>query len=1031
MAPRSPLSTVPNTPLLNGQHLDSVANTIEQTRSPSGGCNFTVLSTAGGGAAPKCGCRRYYDKPPVDADGRVLFGRSGYCMCEHHACFHEHDAEGERDSRNVSDRQVVSVRSTTPKQQDNHETGRVRQLRTFAQGSHGTPKDSELPDTLNWSRLIHSGSPEALPAIPSQCLLPSDNGSGTSSSQSRYYRPFGGIGLNTLSHIPNRNAPETSNRKKPQPLGENIRAMQVYEDHNGQAFLQSITEVATPSVHASQDDAQLGQNIAEVRETLDKLTESKSQVTPNLKSHVKDRPDSQVLIKQSSSHPPVEQDTVTKESDDYLIPRLRSILERVANFPTTVDNHERRLHHLENTSFTNPAVEDLQEGHNLMDIRFSELEHRLEDLENAEKMLNDGGSVSSRHLAEGSFKSTTSSAMISAAINHIDPSRIDALEDQVAELRACLPPSYSRPWEVEVVFLPFGSNLQGVWSSHHSSTQRSRFVEDSCPDDNWTQTQNQSLAAAQASLAAQDHSSAWERSTIDLVSDENASWLTAKACKGASRIDDRLRSRGLVKVIKVHGPEARDMQAAIMLAFGEIPALLVEDPFTQHEDDESNAIPRSLSNYLGLQASWIPLRKVHKDSSLRFLNTSEMITPALWTVQLLSSSVAMRTSGLRRLYVTQRDSYIQHHGDVADWTWQKLRQLPRVYHDHDGLGHTPEADAHEPCWEFDERLDPALMSVHSSFHSSSFESQVSSLSIHSLRFEEEPVSPSDHFSSGEATPNPSASAPPRIPLPKRMISPLIDRNPFRPMHMRTLSMPSLVPLKSPAHSTKRRITSFEQEAHSSPVLATSTSTSSLALKRRRMSRSPHRSGDTPRWSIGPPSPAVVAEDVTNKRPTTPFAYATPHSNAPYIDTRPRNGEDIEIWQDDDEDDVGSATNEMSDDNPESEDWDQNALSDFEPEASWQGSTNADEDVAHQPDDDEWRGVDEGVRYESRTNAVGLGLMTKTGAGPLTPRLDEDLEDAQSDVSSQPSEYPSTQQGLDLYSGPRKAGFKIHVDDEVT
>jgi hypothetical protein len=72
-----------------------------------------------------------------------------------------------------------------------------------------------------------------------------------------------------------------------------------------------------------------------------------------------------------------------------------------------------------------------------------------------------------------------------------------------------------------------------------------------------------------------------------------------------------------------------------------------------------------------------------------------------------------------------------------------------------------------------------------------------------------------------------------------------------------------------------------------------------------------------------------------------------------------------------------------------------------------------------------------VRYVSRTNAVGLGLMTKTGAGPLTPRLDEDLEDAQSDVSSQPSEYPSTQQGLDLYSGPRKAGFKIHVDDEVT
>ncbi|EPE27548.1 hypothetical protein GLAREA_04339 [Glarea lozoyensis ATCC 20868] len=1008
MAPRSPLSTVPNTPLLNGQQFHNVANTVEQTTSPSGGCNFTVLSAAGGGTAPRCGCRRYYDKPPVDSDGRVLVGKSGYCMCEHHACFHDHDAQAGHSSR-VSNGQV-SIRSTTPKQQDNSAAERLAELRKLGGGGSGpgTLRDSQLPETLHWSRFIHSGSPEALPAIPSQCLLPSDNGSGTSSSQSRYHQPFGGMGLNTLSHIPNRTAVDASKSRK-SPLGENFRAMQVYEDHNGQSFLQSITEVATPSLHASQDDSALSQNIAEVQNALEKLTEVRPESAGSSKPFVKKNSDSQVLVKQSSSHPPIESTTIAPESDDYLIPRLKSILARVSSFPSAVENHERRLDRLENTSFTNPVVEDLQEGHNVMDTRVADLENRLLDLENAQKILNDGSSVSSRHVVEGSFISTTSSAMISAAIDQIDPSRIEALEDHVAELRACAPPSHNRPWEVEVVFVPFGSDLPGVWSSQPPSAQRSRFREESCADDNWTQTQNQSLAAIQASLAAHEHTSAWERSTDDLATEESVDWLTAKACGRGSRIDERLRSRGLVRTINVKGPDARDVQAAIMQAFGEVPGLLVEDPFTTHENDETNTIPSSLSHYLGLQASWIPLRKLHKNSSLQFLNTSEMVTPALWTVQFLASSVAMRTSGLRRLYVTQRDSYIQHHGDVADWSWQKLRQLPRVYSDESSQDHTPEADAHEPCWEFDERLDPAPMSVHSSFHSSSFESQVSSLSIRSLRFEEEPVSPSDHFSSAEASPHPSRAPTPRVPIPTRMLSPVVERNPFRPMHMRTLSMPSLVPLKSPAPSAKRRITSFEQEAQSSPIIAASTSSSSVALKRRRVSRSPSRSGDTPLWGIGPPSPQLASEETSSKRPTTPFAYATPHSNAPYVDTRPHQGEDIEIWQDDD--DEGSATNELSDAAPESEDWEQNALSDFEPD---KGATN---DVAH----DEWRGVDDGMGYDSRP-AAGFRV------GPLTPRVDEDLDGAFSDASEVPSEYPSTQQGLglDLYS---KAGFRIHVDEE--
>src|SRR6187402_2920727 len=84
-----------NTPLLNRYSNDE--DPIE-TRLPSGKCNFTNLSV--GGNAPICGCRRFWDK--ALATPRTPFGdtirsqaRSGFCMCEHHACYHDDAPEGQ------------------------------------------------------------------------------------------------------------------------------------------------------------------------------------------------------------------------------------------------------------------------------------------------------------------------------------------------------------------------------------------------------------------------------------------------------------------------------------------------------------------------------------------------------------------------------------------------------------------------------------------------------------------------------------------------------------------------------------------------------------------------------------------------------------------------------------------------------------------------------------------------------------------------------------------------------------------------
>jgi hypothetical protein len=966
MAAPPQVPTVPNTPLLNRHREDDY--TQGNTRLPSGPCNYINVNS--GGNAPKCGCRRFTEKSVE------LFGggqtRPGLCFCEHHSCFHDHDpVDGPRVLANVpatggmSLTPIPSVYRQSPAQQD-HEMQDV-------QPEVGRPmKSDSLPDTLQWSRYVKSGSSlGSLPAIPSQCLLPSDDGSRASSSQPGNMRPFAGLGLNTLSHIPKAN----SSGLKGQLLPGNERRVQVYEDSAGKQYLQSLTEIATPSLQSSQDldaGAAFGNNIAKAQNALLRISEERSQDPP---------PDEDSRTVSNGVHTTLVRH---EERDEKLLPRLRSIINHVADYPMKIQNHEQRLDALENASFSHPVMDgDL-------DNRVEDLETRVDELEKSRIPQSDEGSFGGRRYVEASIDSrmsNTSSALIAAAIDNIDNDRIEALEAQITELQATAPPSHARPWEMEVVFLPFGTRLNGIWSSKHLTSQQLRMNSTAGEE---SQIQYSSVAAAQASLAAQDEIVSWERSMNRLGNEQDA-WLMPRVCGLRSRIGERLRSRGLVKLLQITGSDARDVQAAMLAAFGDLPNMLADDPYSHHNHVRP-PISDLLSNYHGLHSSWVPLRKLHKDDNLRFLNTTEMVTPALWTAHFLSSSVATRIHGTRRLYVTQPDGYVQHlRGESAEWTWQKLRQLPRVYPDAQSIDHTPEADAHEPCWEHDECLDPP-QSIHSSFAS-----HHTSLSIRTNPHdhETEPSSPSDHFSSQAANPNLSTT-PTSLALPPSggPLSPLRERHPFRPLHTRTVSMPSLIPIKSSPSMPKRRITSFEHEqehdSQSSPIR-----TVPAALKRRR-TRSPSRPRDTPRYSAGPPSPYTFVDDIVerNKRYATPSAYATPHSNAPYVEASRH-------LQDDDEED-GSATDEVQAD----EGYDRHALSDYDSDEASDGG--------HQPDEDVWEGVQDD---ESRNVGKVRGL-----------RQDGNDDDAMaSEASSLPSEYPSRQP--EVYS-ETKAGFRIHIDDEV-
>ncbi|KAI9048385.1 hypothetical protein LZ554_007221 [Drepanopeziza brunnea f. sp. 'monogermtubi'] len=1003
-----------------------------ETKLPSGRCNYTNLSV--GGNAPVCGCRRFWDKALASPQDRST-ARSGFCMCEHHACFHD---DGPQQSQVGASADATLANATLTFRNAN---ASLRQSPGQNHGPSPEARRDSIPDTQQWGRYLHSGSVHSLPAIPSQCLLPSDTGSITSGSIGASIRPSGlGQAFNPMPTI------QSGIATGQQPQSD--RRMQIYEDADGNAFMQSLTEVATPSARASQDPAiaaQLSYHLNRVEDAVEKFPHGDAQVSAEPATKTDDR--SQMNIKPSEPLPGhISLKPHEGETEATLLPRLRHLVHNLSEYPIRITNHEQRLDSLENATFHDPAVGDLQDADDRLDNRVCEVEERVREIEKVQAAINDASSVSSKQIESfDSRMSVTSSTMIASAMGRLDAARLQSLESQIAELQAAALPSPSRPWEIEVVFLPFGPQLMGIWSAHQNMSQRSRV--NSMATDDWTQTQNHSMAAAQTCFSTHDQASAWQHSAPDL-SDQDSQWLMAKACASHSRVDERLRSRGLVKLVRILGPDARDVQVAIMNAFGELPNVLAEDPYSQH-DENVGSVPRSLRNFLGLSAPWIPLRKIHRDSCLRYLTPSEMVTPALWTFSFLSASVAMRHKGIRRLYVTQRDSYVQQLGNQSvDWTWQKLRMLPRVYPDiSTSLNYTPERDAEEPCWEFDERLDPAHESVHSTFTSC-----ISSLSICSPPHQDaqfEQPSLSDRLSSAavsqdaSTTPTSVAAAHHAVPL-----SSLRERQPFRPVPIRTTSMPTMIPTKfsnSQHGNCKRRITSLDRESQPSPsrVPSTSTGANITLAKRRRIShsrsRSPSRPRDTPKYSTGPSSPHALFDDAKHDREKeegmTPFAYATPFSNAPYTERGGKSS--IGIYEDGSQDELGvgddnhfgSTTDEVYADIDHDGDnetgYEAHALSDF-------GQDDDAYYVHGRLVDEEWEGVQDEVDCEVSVGFGKSGTAPVFGGGSFGRSARERDEDEGSEASSMPSEYPIRQpdSAFDQGVGAAKGGFKIHIDDEV-
>ncbi|OJD29038.1 uncharacterized protein BKCO1_9600017 [Diplodia corticola] len=423
-----------------------------------------------------------------------------------------------------------------------------------------------------------------------------------------------------------------------------------------------------------------------------------------------------------------------------LAPQLLSLKRHLAaqpNISTTIQNMSDRLWMLENASFQHVPAEEICDKFDLMDGRLLEVEQRLIDLDRPQE--DSQTSMVRRDATEDkSFYGECSESL--AKIEH----RLQDLE--------CSVPSTSYPWEIEVVLLPWGRDLHGIWftkSELSAKSQRSRSNRGS------------SISPPRIKGTEHGRTSHHHQNHHDGLEYEK---LFPKACGPRNKVWHRLKSRGFVKNVVITEPGARHILTTIDEAFGES-ILEVAGDSSHIEDDE--LYPG------GLTAPVIPLRKVQKDMQLRFLPASEMISPTLWNAEFLACDVIHHVRGKKRLYVTGSCAYIQPDAEECGSTWQDIKDLPRVdmYSSADEDAQAPESGYEGDWWDWHPSLDPPLETVsscntpnNSGSANSSFDSATSLPLRHPTNELPDPT-PIWEFSDQERSSSPQTDAAPRSPRP--------------------------------------------------------------------------------------------------------------------------------------------------------------------------------------------------------------------------------------------------------------------------
>ena len=784
---------------------------------PSGCCNFHDLRP--GATIFTCGCRRFWLNESQYTG--IPSSDRAWCFCGHHACFH--DAFSQQ-------REQISSQGAS-------HTNRPGQVE---------PEYNLLPPGYVPAQQASQSSPNRLMGLG----IRPDSRSQSRSISTRMWDALNGFARQQedggFSNVPSTAAPSVADEPRfsqgytgqhqmgpPVNIPQNAAVRPSVEEL-------SATEVNTPSMAGTPD-------FRAVASSSNQTGPSPGHLPPGrfiTGTRTNASPQAVLRTSENAGEPAREQHPTQPANEPSLI--------EVQNL---IRSYGQRLDLLESLSFSHVPLEELQERFEHFDGRILDIEQwRTErDREHASPEPVTAPNNGRRRLlptdtdsfsSDVSFDSnaaahTEAVVMATLATNAITDPRIEALEGRVTDLENAGPPSFARPWQVQVVLLPWGRHLRGIWFSSTEATQRSMR---SSTQDEWSGAQSIPKLSYKSSDSA-----AWTTESIQAWANEAQDWLSPKACGPSGSVFQRLASRGLIQDVALTATDSRHILSTLRAAFGKILG-------------QSRAEVSPPATHQALSEDFIPLRKIRKSSRLRFLTPSEMITSATWDAAFLDASVLMKIGdGQRRLYLTTPDAYLQPPDD--GYTWTNLRQLPIFDASAGEQAAQASGTAIEACWSYNEQLDHAV-STHSSFasHTSPWTADT----------------PDVQHDENEATA-------------------MSIQSEAQPRHHRTVSLPSSSLAASGAREDlpKRRVASFET-AGMVPTLADDHGFE-IQAKRRRISVSPEaeRRGVnfTPRWSREPPSPftseaAMEARSQgtssRNKRGATPFAYATPHSNNQYV-----------------------------------------------------------------------------------------------------------------------------------------------------
>lgn len=525
--------------------------------------------------------------------------------------------------------------------------------------------------------------------------------------------------------------------------------------------------------------------------------------------------------------------------------------ETLKNLTDMVGGHSERLDRLETASLSDYDHEECSDNYELMDLRVIELENKMEDIENRVLDNDSTNGHPDDATTPSEDVSTTSSAANRLNYSQEVHSHLQSLQAQVDQLQSVIP-SWNHAWEVEVVFMPFP--LGRLWQPIHQFKADLHFDN----EDDWTQ-----LPMTLSTSRSRDQSPSLEDWPAH---NREVEWLLPRACSHKGVADWRLRSRGLVKKIVVKDPDARSVSIAMLTAFGNV--FRDVKMFARPQSPHSKA-----SKYMGLQSPWVPLRKIHKDSRLRFLGPEEMLTPALWDVQFLNS-VMMRSSE-PRLFVTHPDAYLQtHEAYESSWTWTRLREMSPVYDvtesqeaDVTESQETPEVNRLEDCWAWNEQLDGPLATQVPSKKEVSISPSVEGFPT--SRLWSEPTSATIHrhsvvtWSKESVPPFPRTPSAPIHAMTRQTTSGAVPKRQLSSRGQSRRSSPAFQSLPQAGVTKKRQTRDLSGYARHTPRLTESPSPAPLTHFDRQRSQS-----------------ATPGRGITPGRGTTPGDYATPHSNVP-------------------------------------------------------------------------------------------------------------------------------------------------------